>query len=254
MMAGCRKTGLVVAVWFGAAVGLCSGVAADEFEITIENLSPNVLTPVVLITHDNGFDLFDTGQAASGALERLAEDGDPSQVITLATGSVGTTVSDVATVSPGVPIGPGGSASVTIQADTAHPLLSFASMLAVSNDAFIGVATGDGAIDLFPGGAAFNGVVVVTDSDVWDAGTEVNDELSTSVPGLGAGVDAGDVEGGVITIPHAGIGGLDDIPSSRNWVGGDVARITITPEPTSAALMGLGAIGSLMMRRRRRRA
>ena len=236
---------MVVTVVLGAS----QRTPAATFQITIENLSPNVLTPVPFITHDAGFDLFDAGAAASGDLELLAEDGMPTGVVASAIAATGTTVSDHA-VASGAPIGPGGSAMVTLDTTAAHPWLSFASMLAFSNDAFIGAAASDGAIDLFPGGSPLSDVILIQPSEVWDAGTEINDELAANVPGLGAAVDAGTAEGGVIAASHPGIAGVGDVLLSRDWLGGPVARITIVPEPATACLLALGAVTALLRRRR----
>ena len=229
----------LILVWL--AVG---SAGAQPFYITIENNSPNVLTPVPFITHDAGFDLFDEGSAASMEVELLAETGNPMGVTDLAGLALGGAVSDFAVASPGGPIGPGGSASVLLNTGPSHRYLSFASMFAFSNDAFIGVALGDGAIDLFPGGVPFSGVIYVFDDDVWDAGTEVNDEALGSVPALGGmgGVD----EGGVITRPHPGIAGTGDVSTVYDWRGPDpVATITIAaiPEPGTLVLIALGVLG-----------
>lgn len=236
-----------------AALVMLSGTAdarADQFQITIENLSPNVLTPVPFIAHDSSFDLFDAGAAVSPEIELLAEDGVPDGVVRLATAGLGTSVSSFGVAfGPGGPLGPGESAVVTIKADAAHPWLSFASMLAFSNDAFIGFAAGDGALDLFPGGRPFRGSFTLKPSAVWDSGTEVNDELAKHVPALGSMLGAGIAENGTLSRPHPGIRGAGQIPLSRNWVNAPVARITIVPEPASAALLGLA--GALFLARRR---
>jgi hypothetical protein len=215
--------------------------AAEQFQITIENLSPNVLTPAPFITHDAKFDLFDSGMTASAEIELLAEDGVPDGVLSLAKSGLGGMVADFAVAGAG-PLGPGESATVIIEADPAHRYLSFASMLAFSNDGFIGWALGDEARDLFPGGTPFMGEIIITPKGVWDAGTELNDELAAHVPALGAPLGAGVDEYGVLSRPHAGILGIGDVPIERNWTGGDVARITIVPEPASMALLGLGAL------------
>lgn len=234
--------------WAGAAAAAFFAVqaSAEDFQITIENLSPNVLTPAPFISHDATFDLFDEGAPASSELEQLAEDGVTSGVTGLAA-AAGVAVADW-DVAGGAPIGPGGSATITVSADLSRPYLSFASMLAVTNDAFIGWAVGDGALDLFPGGTPYAGSITIGPDGVWDAGTERNDELAANVPALGGsgGLD----EGGVISRPHPGITGDADIPLSRDWTGGDVARITIVPEPTSLGLFGMVALGGLMLRRR----
>ncbi len=248
-----RKKLVWVVVVVGAAVFTVLPVArAEMFDITIENLSPNELTPTVFITHDSSFDLFDEGALASGNLERLAEDGGVAGVLAQANVALGSGVLDIQVGGAG-PIVSGASATVTIEADAAHPWLSYASMLYFSNDAFIGGAYGDGAIDLFPGGSRFIGVLTIQPGDVWDAGTEVNDELAASVPGLGAGVEAGTPEGQVITLGHPGIQGDDDIPLANNWVGGPVASITIVPEPstlTMLAAIGLAGLFALIRRKR----
>ena len=241
----------------GVVVGMlasASGVRADVFQITIENVSSNVLTPVPFISHNGAFDLFDAGAAASPALELLAEDGMPTGVVDMA--NLALLAGDVAGVAvafgPGMPpvLPPGTSVTVTLEADPAHPWLSFASMLAISNDAFIGVATGDGAINLYPDGVPLQADFTLSFLDVWDAGTEMNDELAVNVPALGAAMDAGVDENGVITRPHPGIAGIGDIAAGAEWYGGDIARITIVPEPATIALLGMG--GFLFRRRRSR--
>jgi hypothetical protein len=221
---------------------LTSTAQAEQFQITIQNISPNVLSPAFFGSHDATFNLFDEGAMASSAVEAVAEGGDTSLMVADAMAAPG--VLDYGVT--GGPLFTGESSTTTVMANMAHPWLSFASMMGVSNDGFIGGALGDGAIDLFPGGMPFSGVIVLTHLDVWDAGTEVNDESAMSVGALGGmgGID----ENGVITKPHPGILGIGDIPLSFNWVPGDVAQITITPEPASLALL---AVGLLLFRRGR---
>jgi hypothetical protein len=222
---------------------LTSATQAEQFQITIQNISPNVLSPAFFGTHDGTWNLFDEGAAASAAVEAVAESGNTAPMVADAMAAPGVLGYGVAGAAP---LMTGQSATTTLMADMAHPWLSFASMMGVSNDGFIGAAIADGAIDLFPGGMPFNGVIVLTHLDVWDAGTEVNDESAMSVGALGGmgGID----ENGLITKPHPGILGIGDIPLSYNWFPGDVAMITITPEPTSVALL---AVAVLVLRRRR---
>lgn len=210
---------------------------AEQFEITIQNISPNVLSPAFFGSHDGTWDLFDEGATASAAVEAVAEGGNTGPMVADAMAAPGVYDYGVAGMAP---LFGGESASVTIMADLAHPYLSYASMIGVSNDGFIGGAIGDGAIDLFPGGVPFSGTIILTHLDVWDAGTEVNDESADTVGALGGmgGVD----EFGVITQPHPGILGIGDIPLSFNWVPGDVAAVTIVPEPSALALAVVGAL------------
>lgn len=238
--------------WCLAATALAAwpaAAAAEQFQIRITNLSPNVLSPVPFIAHDGTFDLFDSGAPASSAIEAVAEAGDTTGVVNMAQAALGAGVADYA-VAGAAPLMTGQSATVILNTTMARPLLSFASMMGISNDGFIGQTTGDGPINLFPGGTPFMGTLIVTPADVWDAGTEVNDELMTTVGALGGagGVD----ENGVITRPHPGIlgvGGPTGIPLSVNWTGGNVAMIEIVPEPTTLALL---LAGGLCLRRRRR--
>jgi hypothetical protein len=218
--------------------------ASTMYQITIKNLSPNVLSPAAFITHDAGFDLFDLGVAASSAVELLAETGNPADVISLAASSG--SVFDYQVASGGI-LAQGFTGKVVINADLAHPWLSFMSMMGISNDGFIGGTTGDGAISLFSGGLPLYGTYVIEPADVWDAGTEVNDEAYGSVGALGGG-NGGTDENGVITLNHPGIlgiGGVDGIPVDRDWTGGSVAQITIAPipEPSTVLLLGFGLAG-----------
>jgi hypothetical protein len=250
-----RKLAWLVVVVGVAVFAVLPVARAGMFEITIENTSPNLFTPVVFITHDSSFDLFDEGALASGNLERLAEDGRFAGVVAQANVALGTGVLDiqVGEAAGGGAIGPGASATVTVEADSAHPWLSFASMLAFSNDAFIGGAYGDGAIDLFAGGSPFVGLLTIQPGDVWDAGTEVNDELAASVPGLGAGVEEGTPEGQVITLGHPGIQGTGDIDPRLNWTGGSLASITVAPEPSTLTMLAaIGSMGLFALIRRKR--
>lgn len=240
-----KKTFVLAMLAF--ALIFAGSAAAEQFQITITNISPNVLSPVPFVTHDAGFDLFDEGAMASAAVEAVAEAGDFTGVVNMAQAALGGSVTSYA-VAGGAPLFSGESATVMLDTDMAHPWLSFVSMIGISNDGFIGHTTGDGAFNLFPGGMPLMGTFYISPANVWDAGTEVNDESAATVGALGGmgGVD----EMGVITRPHPGILGVGQIPLERNWTGGDVAKIEIVPEPASLLLL---AAGALTLRRRTRR-
>ena len=234
-----------LAIGILAACGVASAASADFFEITIENISNNVLTPTAFITSNSNFDVFDQNAAASPEVELMAEGGDLSGYDSLVAAAGADVLGYEKTM--GGPIMPGESRTITIEATLDNRYLTFASMLAFTNDGFIGTAYGDGELDLFHNGSPLFADFTVSWLDVWDAGTEVNDELAANVPGLGG--DGSVDENGVITQPHAGIMGVGDIPLDRDWYGFDVARITIVPAPGAVALLGLG--GLTMIRRRR---
>ena len=139
------------------------------FEVTLENLTDGQpLSPPVFYTSNGTIDLFQVGAIASPALVALAEDGDNSMVEAAAVAGMATDVEAL-----GSPVLPGESVSVTLTAD-AGDVLSFASMLVRTNDAFVGV---DGA------DCSFDGDSMVIELMAWDAGSEANNQLETHVPG-----------------------------------------------------------------------
>jgi hypothetical protein len=232
---------LIQSLFLILLLGICflEPASAQSFKITITNLSPNVLSPTAFITHNAGFDLFNEGSSASPEVQLLAETGNNTGVLGLASHSA--SVLDYKAATGGI-LHQGSSGMALIDADPAHQLLTFMAMMGISNDGFIGGTTGDGAISLFSGNTPLGGTYIISPADVWDAGTEVNDELATSVGALGAGPTDGVDENGIIHKPHPGILGIGDIPISFNWTGGPVARININPvpEPSTFLLLGFG--------------
>lgn len=246
----------------GAIVGASSlNAAGVDVRVTIENLAPPAgiyFTPVWVGFHDGTFDLFDSGAPASAALERVAEDGDTGPLSgDFAASGVGSV--DATIVSGGVmpQFGPGQSASVTFSLDpgmSTSRYFSFASMIIPSNDAFIANGNPLG-YQIFDGAGTFLGAdFVVPGSMVWDAGSEVNDEVPANTAFFGqAAPNTGVSQAGVVA-PHpgflaAGSGGILDDPmfASADFTppGYQVARITVSqvPEPSTwtaaAVLAGL---------------
>ncbi|MFT7640783.1 MAG: Ca2+-binding RTX toxin-like protein, partial [Pirellulaceae bacterium] len=182
--------------------------------VTVTNASPaggNLLTPVFLATADGEYDFFNAGSPASSSLERLAEDGNtgPRIAAALATGRVGQAVA-----TPSGPLAPGDSRTVWLQATPGNlqtRYLSFASMVLPSNDAFIGNDDPQ-AIPLFDSignliARTNSSTFIVSGSQVWDAGTEVNDEVAANTPVLGqAAPNTGAIEGGTVNL-HTGFQG-----------------------------------------------
>jgi hypothetical protein len=151
------------------------------------------------------------------------------------------------------PIPPGESRTFTLDATTTHRWFQWATMLGMSNDAFIGsgLGFGDQQIDLFNNGVPLNANFTVSFLNAWDAGTELNTEFAADLVAFGNPL-VGPTEGGVIRAPHTGIRGDGAIASSFNWYGQDLARITITPvpEPATLAVIGLG-VAALLRRRKK---
>ena len=141
-------------------------VIPAEYEVKISNLTNfQPLSPVGLIFNE-GEGFFKIGSPASLALEKLAEGGDNSDL--LSTGSTSASTS--------APILPGETAMLMISKGTGDLKFSAFSMLVNTNDAFTGINAYD-LKDLQTGDS------LVIDANAYDAGTEANSEAAGSMPG-----------------------------------------------------------------------
>ena len=204
---------------------------SQMFEITLTNLTMGepgmggqVLSPPIFVTHAAGINLAPVGEAASPALVALAEGGDASGLVLLATAAGANSM-----VADGV-LPPGGSLTVTVTADMVNSSLSVGSMLVSTNDAFIAATD----VALFDEDGA--PVSASLDLMSYDAGSEENTEMASDIPGpvgLDAAVDPEGsnervpTEGGVIA-PHEGIQGIGDVGEAFAWAE-PTAMLTITP-------------------------
>jgi hypothetical protein len=225
--------------------------SAAPVQVTIRNLAPQngtYLTPVWTAFHNGSFDLFNSGEPASSALERLAEDGDTS-FLSAAFLMSGAGTQESTLMGPTGPIAPGEAASMVFDLNpfaATSRYMSYASMVIPSNDAFI--ANGNPtAIPIFDAAGNFvGGSFVVLGSMVWDAGTEVNDEVPMNTAFLGQMVpNTGVTENGVV-MPHPGFIPGGNILSNPMFANADfttpgymMAEITIQaiPEPATIGLM-----------------
>ncbi len=134
------------------------------YEVTVTNLSvAQPLAPIVVTSKS----LYTVGEAASVALEHLAEEGDNTMLLDE------TSVSGTGMILP--------SKSETLTFKTSTQNLSLAGMLVNTNDGFVGLNNYDLS-------ALQKDQSIVLSLNVYDAGTEENDELATNIPGQnGAG-------------------------------------------------------------------
>jgi hypothetical protein len=262
------------------AAALCLGMAAAQaahVQVTLSNVQPDGglgIAPLWLGFHDGSFDAFDVGSAASVGIERAAEDGNAAVLSSLFAASTPTGVQGTL---PGPPAFPGAVRTLGfdgVDLSGAGRYLSYAAMVVVSNDFFVGndnplafdlssIAQG-GKLTIYIGGAGH----------VYDAGTEVNDfhdSLANGAFGIGGGqsmANQGVDEGGVVHVvtgnPYLSFLGQDLVPSGYQWGALDfnasglpVARLDIevtpVPEPSGLALTLAGLGGMAAWRRLRAR-
>lgn len=200
--------------------------AEQQYEVTITNLTTGQpLSPGVVFTHTR-YNSFLRGKASEG-LRLIAENGDPSAAATELSESKG--VADV--VATDAPIhrvgGPGPeSLTTTVTAGANARYLSLAVMLICSNDGFAGL---DGV--RLPRGFQER----VYYARAYDAGTELNEETSATVPDacFAIGPTMGVADGNARTATsrpvgyHRGIKGVADLdPTLHGWKG-PIARVTV---------------------------
>jgi len=135
---------------------------------------------------------------------------------------------------------------------------SYAGMVGWSNDAFIG---NDNAIEVFNAQGNFIGAdFIVLGSEVWDAGTEANDEDYTNVPFAARNLFLGTPENNVVRrhsgLRPAGDGGIVDFQVNGEGItanadftapGYQIARIRVTRVPEAGTTTGLVALGGLLL-------
>lgn len=196
---------------FSMSILAVSIAQADDaqliYKVTITNLTPGQpLAPVMAATHRPGISFFEVGQAPSDELARLAEAGD------------GKPMADKLAVTPGVGDAevsttgltfPGHSTTMTVSAQRGVDSISVAAMLGATNDAFFAIKD----VPLPKGNHA-----VTYMANAYDAGSETNDELSSTVAGLGGeGYSPNDSGEGFVHI-HGGVHGVGDlVPATMDW-------------------------------------
>jgi len=174
------------------------------YKVTVHNVTANQpFSPVAVIVHMPAYSAFKPGQAASTALEHLAESGSNKQLLAEAQ----TNAAVISNKSGNGAIPPGGmeTINISIPKDTTGFKLTLASMLVNTNDGFASRSTSK-IVGLNVGDSVDMNLLA------WDAGTEANDEAN-GVPGPaagGSGYDAsrqGDIN--FVTI-HQGVVTKDD--------------------------------------------
>ncbi len=144
-----------------------------SYEVTVTNLTyAQPLSPLALVLHNEG-QLWSVGEMASLPLENLAESGDNSAILIEPIVLAGESGMGI--------IMPGMSETLTVSVlDTKPMMLSLATMLVNTNDAFTGINAM--AVNNLSVGESIS---LTTSS--YDSGTEKNTELMTTIPGPASG-------------------------------------------------------------------
>ncbi len=176
--------------------------AAISYSVSIVNATNNQpLSPVAVISHAADYSAWSLGSPASTEIENIAEGGSNSQLLASLAG-----IDATATSSAGA-IGPGGNQTITITPSaTSQTLITIASMLVNTNDAFSGV----NALDV---SALASGESMTINAKVYDAGTELNSESAGTMPGPadgGEGFNANRTDINNVVRSHGGVVTLDD--------------------------------------------
>jgi Spondin_N len=213
---------LAIAALATSALGAQANEGKWTYEVTVTNITANQqFTPLLLATHKPEIRFFKFGEPASAPLVALAEEGNVAPLRSLLDASPHVN----ATAAGNGLLNPGKSLSFMIQGNPWRDRLSLAAMLIPTNDAFVSL----NAVQLpYPGWASQRYTAIA-----YDAGSEVNDELCSSIPGpffvecggSGGGAKVNGGEGFVHV--HRGVHGVGNLqPSSRDWRN-PVAKVTV---------------------------
>lgn len=240
---------------------------AVDVRVTVTNLlgpTSSAFSPVIASAHDGTVDQFDAGSAASAGVENVAELGATGATLVSEILAQQATAVAMPVENPGGgfgPLLPGASQSVVLSSldTTANRYFSYLAMFVPSNDTFIG-NDNPMAIELFD--AAGNFVAsdfTLTADRLWDAGSEVNGLVGSAFI-QGQDATAGADEGGVVTLFDFA-NGLDIYQGLTTGPGyaysasfaADTPLIAfsfeVVPEPSSAVMAALVAIGGCLRRR-----
>lgn len=212
LLVGCLLSTSILA----ATNSWADGDGMEMYKITITNLNHGQpLAPILASSHRSGITFFEVGQAPSDELAMLAEAGNGKPMAAKLLTMPGVRDAQVSTT--GLTF-PGKSTTMMVKARRGSDHVSIGSMLGATNDAFFAVS--DVALPK-------DGQSVTYMANAYDAGSETNDELGSTVAGLGGeGYSPDDSGEGFVHI-HNGIHGIGDlVPAIHDW-NNPVATIVI---------------------------
>jgi len=212
-------------------------VSPATYQVTISNLHPKQnLSPIVVITHNDDFELFVAGTKCSRELQMVAEGGDSSGFEKLESGKENLKMEILQVMviegEKNQTISPGENVTFEIVLDQCHPFFSLATKVMMTNAGFIALNSQYFSLMDF-----YKEIFLY----VWDAGTKKNDEKLSSIQRGFSQDTTGAV--GFVSI-HTGIHGVGDLkPQDWDWRN-PFARVIIsrtsyqlkkqTPKPRSS--------------------
>lgn len=210
------KAALLAALSLSLTIASSVYAAQPQYKVTITNITKGQsFTPILVATHKPRVAFFGLGDMASDELAAIAEGGNIAPLKDILDGS--NFVSNTA-ASEGL-LGPGETVVIMVDSRRAFKRLSFAAMLLPTNDTFV----------------ALNNIVLprhgkkVLYATAYDAGSETNDELCTSIPGPLCGGEPGSPndEGEGFVYVSSGIHSIGDLEASEYDWRGAVAKVVI---------------------------
>lgn len=214
-----KKTSIYIGSILSASIMAMSNVHASDdmqrYEISVTNLTPGQpFAPIMAATHRSGILFFKSGEAPSDELAMLAEAGNGKPMAEKLSTMQG--VRDAKVSTTGLTF-PGKTTTMTVFAKRNSDRISIGSMLGATNDAFLAIRN----LRLPKGKHS-----VVYTANAYDAGSETNDELSSTVAGLGGEAYSPNDSGEGFVHIHSGVQGVGDLPPKMDW-DNPVAEIVI---------------------------
>lgn len=236
-----------------------------QLKVTVQNLAPAdsiAFASLRVGFHAGVFDSFNNGEPATAPIISVAEGGSgadwfPAFMAAEPNAGLGTVAPD-----PPGPLLPGAMGMATFTVDTSvNRYFTFASMVVPSNDYFIGNDSPT-QYPLFDENGQLNFTEILQDaSDIWDAGSELDDPANAAFLEIGDN-DLRTPQGGVVNFDFAGLDIFNGLTTAAGYTFDSqlaaetpVYRISfeVVPEPGAAALLGVGGLGGLLAFARCRR-
>lgn len=234
-----------------AAMGTAAIAQTYDFEVKIENLGPQAVSPLFWAAGNENFDIFQLGGMSSAGIKAIAEGGDTAPMSAIAT-AAGSDVFAFGTLAGG-PLMPGNMQTGMFTTDLGHGFFSFAAMLGQTNDGFIGESYSTSGLSLFSLGQPQGFSMLITGLRAWDAGTELNSQNSADLGFLGGSGNPADSNQDIRIHDSIVPGVGNSWQQMPDWdLSTPLVRVTLTPVPEPATMVALGLAAVAVLRKKRK--